>query len=72
MGRALLGAVTNWKRANRLLSTDLDTQITNARGFLADLRAMKPWPDHEQSLQLCMEAVEKELRRLEQRRDERV
>ena len=57
----------NWKRANRLLSTDLDTQTTNARGFLAYLRATKPWPDHEQRLQPCMEAVEKELRRFEQK-----
>lgn len=68
MGRAMLQAVSNWKRANRLLSTRLDEQILNARKFLEDLRAMRPWPDREQSLQLCIQAVEKELRRLEQKR----
>ena len=68
MGRAMLQAISNWKRANRLLSTRLDEQILNARKFLEDLRAMRPWPDREQSLQLCIQAVEKELRRLEQKR----
>jgi hypothetical protein len=41
----------------------LDAQITNARRFLEDLRGMKPWPDGE--IELCIQAVEKELTRLE-------
>ena len=62
MGRAMLQAVSNWKWANRLLLTGLDAQITNAKQFLEDLSAMKPWPGREQGIQLCILSVEKELR----------
>jgi hypothetical protein len=64
MGRAMLQAVSNWKRANRM-SPSLDEQIVNAKKFLEDLSSMKATPDREQGLQLCMQAVEMELRRLE-------
>jgi hypothetical protein len=43
-------------------------QIVNAKKFLEDLSSMKATPDREQGLQLCRQAVEKELRRLEQKR----
>lgn len=64
MGRAMLQAVSNWKRANRM-SPCLDEQIVNAKKFLEDLSSMKAAPDGEEGRELCMRAVETELRRLE-------
>jgi hypothetical protein len=49
------------------MSPSLDEQIANAKKFLEDLSSMKATPDREQGLQLCRQAVETELRRLEQK-----
>jgi len=66
MGRVLLQAVSNWKRANRM-SPLLDEQIANCRKFLEDLASMKAAPDVEECRELCMMAIETELRRLEEK-----
>jgi len=49
------------------MSPSLDEQIANCKKFLEDLSSMKATPDREQGLQLCRQAVETELRRLEQK-----
>ena len=66
MGRTMLQAVNNWKRANRM-SPSLDEQIANCKKFLEDLSSMKATPDREEGRELCMRAVETELRRLEEK-----
>jgi hypothetical protein len=42
-------------------------QIANCKKFLEDLSSMKAAPDMEEGRELCMRAVETELRRLEEK-----
>ena len=66
MGRVLLQGVSNWKLVNRTYPS-LCEQIANCRKFLEDLSSMKAAPDMEEGRELCMRAVETELRRLEEK-----
>lgn len=64
MGRAMLQALSNWNRANRM-SPSLGEQIANCKKFLEDLSSMKAAPDREEGRELFRQAVETELKRLE-------